>query len=362
MLLRTRKSGFTLIELLVVIAIIAVLIALLLPAVQQAREAARRSQCKNNLKQLGLALHNYHDNHNMFPSGFVSNAAPQTAVGSTGATAELSCWSWGAMIMPFIDQAPMYNLLQPGTVSLAANLAAGGAQATALTTPLSGFMCPSDTGPSLNDFNVSYASNAAQTAAFPTYDRRATSNGTDRIAIAKSNYVGVADSGDSGTPAWFPTPYGPPLGLFSACSSNGIRNITDGTSNTVIVGERAFKYEGLTAGAGNALGFGITSVGAPYAGSYSRSALSVYGIPYWGINQSVTAAEHQTRGFSSTHVGGAHFLMGDGAVRFISDNIDHKPNSIGAATAATGHGTSAFVDSTFEYLLTIANGEVVGEF
>ena len=362
MVLRSRKSGFTLIELLVVIAIIAVLIALLLPAVQQAREAARRSQCKNNLKQLGLALHNYHDTYNKFPSGFVTNAWPSPA--SNAVTTELSCWSWGAMILPYIDQAPMYNLIQPGTISLAANLAAGGAQATALTTPLPGFMCPSDTGPSLNDFSRSYAnaSIANQQNDFGTYDRRATSNGTDRIAIAKSNYVGVADSGDSGTPAWLPTLYGPPLGLFSANSGNGIRNMTDGTSNTLIVGERAFRYEGLTAGAGNALGFGMTSDNGSFVGAYSRSALSIYGIPYWGNNQSVTNANHQTRGFSSTHVGGVHFLMGDGAVRFISDNIDHKPNSIGTATAATGHGGSTWVDSTFEYLLTIANGEVVGEF
>lgn len=367
MLLRARKSGFTLIELLVVIAIIAVLIALLLPAVQQAREAARRSQCKNNLKQIGLALHNYHDTFGKFPSGFISNAWPSPT--SNGVTTELTCWSWGAMILPYIDQAPMYNVLQPGTLTLAANLAAGGAQATAATTPLPAFMCPSDTGPVLNDFGRSYgsASVPGQQDAFGTYDRRATSNGTDRIAIAKSNYVGVADSGDSGTPAWLPlaTAYGPPLGLFSANSGNGIKNITDGTSNTVIVGERAFRFEGITAGAANAIGFGMTSdnnTGGTYMGSYARSALSIYGIPYWGINQSVTNAIHQTRGFSSTHVGGVHFLMGDGAVRFISDNIDHKPNSISTSFGTGGHGGPAWVDSTFEYLLTIANGEVVGEF
>jgi len=360
MLLRARRTGFTLIELLVVIAIIAVLIALLLPAVQQAREAARRSQCKNNLKQLGLALHNYHDTFNKFPSAFISNAWPSAA--GTGATSELTCWSWGAMILPYLEQATLYNLVQPGTIPMSTNLAAGGAQATALTTPLAGFMCPSDTGPSLNDFNTSYGVDPTQQTDFGTYDRRATSDGTTRIAIAKSNYVGVADSGDSGTPAWNPVSYGPPLGLFSANSGNGIRNITDGTSNTLIVGERAFKFEGLNAGAGNALGFGITSVGAPYAGSYARSALSIYGIPYWGINQSVTSANHQTRGFSSVHVGGAHFLLGDGSVRFISDNIDHKPNSIAAAAGTGSHGGPAFVDSTFEYLLTIANGEVVGEF
>ena len=356
--LRARvKAGFTLIELLVVIAIIAVLIALLLPAVQQAREAARRSQCKNNLKQLGLAMHNYHDTFNTFSPSFITNAWPST----NASTPELSCWSWGAMVLPYLDQAPLYNLVQPGTIPLSANLAAGGAQFAALTTPLPAFSCPSDVGPALNDFGVSYATNAAETADFGSYDRRATSNGTDRIPIAKSNYVVVADSGDSGTPAWNPVPFGPPLGVCSANSKKGIRNITDGTSNTILIGERAFRFEGLTAGAGNALGFGIVGTGSG-AGGYARMALAVHGIPYWGVNQSVIAPAHQSRGFSSVHVGGAHFLMGDGAVRFISDNIDHRPNSISAATPATGHGGPAFVDSTFEYLLTIGNGEVVGEF
>ena len=367
MLLRARKSGFTLIELLVVIAIIAVLIALLLPAVQQAREAARRSQCKNNLKQIGLALHNYHDAYDRFPAAYVSIAwpSPGPAASQTGATTELTIWSWGSKILPYIDQAPLFNLVSPGTRTIDQNLVLGGANSTALTTPLSGFLCPSDTGPVLNDFNATYGgSNATQVAAFGTYDRRATSNGTDRIPLAKSNYVGVVDSGDSGTPAWNPGLYGAPTGTFSANEAKGIRHITDGTSNTLIVGERAFRYEGLNAGAGNALGFGMTSVGAPYAGSYARSALAVYGIPYWGINQSVTAAEHQTRGFSSTHVGGAHFLLGDGSVRFISDNIDHKPNSIGAAAALTppDHSGPSFVDSTFEKLITISSGDIPGEF
>lgn len=224
-----------------------------------------------------------------------------------------------------------------------------------------------NTGPSLNDFGRSYgnASVPSQQDIFGTYDRRATSNGTDRIAIAKSNYVGVADSGDSGTPAWFPSFYGPPTGTFFCNSGIGIRDLTDGTSNTIVVGERAFRFEGLAVGAGNALGFGMTSDnGASYIGSYSRSALSIYGIPYWGINQSVTNLNDQTRGFSSNHVGGAHFLLGDGSVRFISDNIDHKPNSINGSQLLTppSHAGPAYVDSTFEYLITIANGEIVGEF
>src|SRR5665213_792890 len=135
-------KGFTLIELLVVIAIIAVLIALLLPAVQQAREAARRTQCKNNLKQLGLALHNYHDiTSNTFPPGYI-DVNPQGV---------LLLWGWGTMILPQIDQAPLYNVLtSPATVP---NINTGLASATPATvtpntvqTVIRAFRCPSDNG------------------------------------------------------------------------------------------------------------------------------------------------------------------------------------------------------------------------
>ncbi|MFG0295400.1 MAG: DUF1559 domain-containing protein, partial [Maioricimonas sp. JB045] len=104
----SRRRGFTLIELLVVIAIIAILVALLLPAVQQAREAARRSQCKNNLKQIGLALHNYHDTHGSFPPGYIARyvSATDPASAETGPG-----FAWGTMILPFLDQSPTYNQL-----------------------------------------------------------------------------------------------------------------------------------------------------------------------------------------------------------------------------------------------------------
>ncbi|HTI49623.1 MAG TPA: DUF1559 domain-containing protein, partial [Planctomycetaceae bacterium] len=105
---KSRFRGFTLIELLVVIAIIGVLVALLLPAVQQAREAARRAQCKNNLKQLGLALHNYHDTANTLPPGWISGNAGVTATGCSG-------WGWGTMILPNLDQGPLYQTLSGST-------------------------------------------------------------------------------------------------------------------------------------------------------------------------------------------------------------------------------------------------------
>ncbi len=103
-----RRLGFTLIELLVVIAIIAILIALLLPAVQQAREAARRTQCRNNLKQIGLALHNYHDVFNTFPPGYVAKIA------NNKTSSERSMFAWGALILPYIEQGNLYQVLDPG--------------------------------------------------------------------------------------------------------------------------------------------------------------------------------------------------------------------------------------------------------
>src|SRR5512136_2835831 len=120
------KRGFTLIELLVVIAIIAVLVALLLPAVQQAREAARRTQCRSSLKQLGLAFHNYHEAFGTFPPGWISKVGdPFPGNGQSGniVTGETSLWAWGAMILPYIDQQPLSDALNVGNVTLSQDLA-----------------------------------------------------------------------------------------------------------------------------------------------------------------------------------------------------------------------------------------------
>ena len=137
---RHLSRGFTLIELLVVIAIIAILIALLLPAVQQAREAARRTQCRNNLKQIGLALHNYHDTFRLFPPGVIRDGQNNS-----------EAWGWTVFILPFLEQANLYNQLDPDTYRLRDLLAglnptypAPTANAAILQNPLSVFICPSD--------------------------------------------------------------------------------------------------------------------------------------------------------------------------------------------------------------------------
>ena len=347
---RRRVRGFTLIELLVVIAIIAILIALLLPAVQQAREAARRSQCKNNLKQFGLALHNYHDTFNTFPPGYVFG---RSAPAFNQSSIERSNWSWGTFILPYIDQAPLYSLLQPGTITLDAHLATP-AGLTALTTPLAAFVCPSDVGPAMNNFNETLNTEPTHANA-PWYNRNVTSNGTDRIAIAKSNYVGSACASVSTTPPVDPAAAtGPISGIFGQNTKVGIRDITDGTSNTLLVGERAWKYGIMTVGAGTALGFSAETCTSGTSAGIKAAGLGALGLASNGINWSANNRVHQVRGYSSVHVGGAHFTMCDGSVRFISENIDYN--------FATTKANAGWIDSTFERLIDKADGQTVGEF
>jgi prepilin-type N-terminal cleavage/methylation domain-containing protein len=347
----TRKPrGFTLIELLVVIAIIAVLIALLLPAVQQAREAARRSQCQNNLKQIGLALHNYHDTHNTLPPGYITNF-PQNM-----SATERSHWGWGAFILPFIEQANLYNLLQPGPRTLHENLLTAVGR-VALQTPLTVFVCPSDTGPPLNNFNETLNFSPTHANA-PWYNRHVTSDGSDRIPIAKSNYVAVACSSVSTTPPVYFPDYGPATGSFWQNSRCRLADITDGTSNTLLVGERAWKYDNVTVGAGNALGFSSEVCTPGTSAGIKAAGMCVLGLAYNGINWSVNNQVHQPRSFNSTHVGGAFFVLGDGAVRFISENIDYNFQTIPSATLKNG----AWIDSTYERLIGKADGQPIGEF
>jgi len=310
------RRGFTLIELLVVIAIIAVLVALLLPAVQQAREAARRSACKNNLKQIGLALHNYHDTHFAFPPGFVDQ--------DRGGLVDLvqpaeAHWSWTSMLFPFMDQAPLYNQLTVGNVTVAQRLTSNPGL---FTESITSFRCPSDTAPQVNNVNAA-----------PLIRQINDSNGT-AISVSSNNYV--AANNHTGL-----TGAGTATGLFFGNSAQQFRDMTDGSSNVIAIGERAWQIN--TTNTAAAILFGVVDTAGDGLGTFTEQDLSSAMARGQDRINSISPL-----GFSSLHTGGCHFVMGDGRVRFISENIDHI--------------VGGNIDSTFERLIGVADGQPIGEF
>jgi prepilin-type N-terminal cleavage/methylation domain-containing protein len=299
-----RARGFTLIELLVVIAIIAVLIALLLPAVQQAREAARRTQCKNNLKQIGLALHNYHDVHRLFPPGWIAvNTAgrPSAHEGTSGV-------GWGAMILPFMEQKNVYELFNsrlPLTDS---------ANAAFLRSQIPSYKCPSDPQP--NFFSIREEGGGPILTELPiaNYIGCFGPENLDDCELSPGNLPVMSDGTCKGS------------GIFYHNSNVRIAAITDGTTNTLMTGERRTRID---------LGWYTSWPGMIAEGeeAFQRVCGSADHVP--------NAPERHFDDFSSHHTGGAQFCLGDGSVRFISENIDKR---------------------VYQSLATIQGGEVVGEF
>lgn len=309
-----RRRAFTLIELLVVIAIIAVLIALLLPAVQQAREAARRSQCKNNLKQVGLALQNYHDSFGTMPPGTVwpsgVNSGPRTG---------------GFVIhtLPYFDQATVYNLINFNV----SGILWYGNNTTATAAALPMLLCPSD------GMATGFIVSASQ-------------------RWSRSNYLGIFSGANSGD-------------MFTAASDNDstkravfgmnrgaqIRDIIDGTSNTLIVAEY---LTGVTSTEARASAWSDQSPGTQLFVAQSPNS-TVSDVCYdinpasWCTNAPAlnlpaignTTIAAQTATARSRHTGGVHGVMVDGSVRFFSDNINLP---------------------TWKALGTIRGSEVLGEF
>lgn len=312
-----RKRGFTLIELLVVIAIIAILIALLLPAVQQAREAARRTQCKNNLKQLGLAFHNYHDVYLTFPPGYINDwgltyngTANYSGAGSN--VQNRAQWNWTAMILPYIDQAPAFNQLDvSGRKGVEALDAAAGIAVMQTTMPA--FRCPSDPAPDLNT------------------GRGTQNTAGDTVRVATSNYVaintGLRDNsipGGNGDTDSLTSSHVHTKGLFWGDSKVKMRDITDGTSNQMMATERAWRYRtGGCENRGNAATLFVSRASnqVKFPNRGDSDALTSIGR---GLNVESNCANQWRDGSrpSSPHTGGVQFLLADGAVRFISQNIN----------------------------------------
>jgi prepilin-type N-terminal cleavage/methylation domain-containing protein len=269
---RSRRRGFTLIELLVVIAIIAILVALLLPAVQQAREAARRSQCKSHLKQVGIALHNYHETHSEFPPLMVYHSS--------------SCcsrwFSWMVMILPGMDETPLYE-------NFDLNLNAFGGTGPAFNrdftaTKIAAYKCPSD----IHSDNVRQWNFGGSTGV---------------VGYAHTAYLGCRGSTR-------PTPGN---GMFPDRNRTvRFRDATDGISNTIHVGERtidaAGQYGWWAAGSGSdSHGLGDSVIDSS-EGFYAGDPLGNADRFHWW----------------SLHNNGAHVLVADGAVKFMNYTMDHQ--------------------------------------
>lgn len=309
-----RNSGFTLVELLVVIAIISTLVALLLPAVQQAREAARRASCKNNLKQIGLALHNYHDVYRVLPPGFIDvrpGGQWQCGTMSDGTLLpdqESYCWGWGAMILPFVEQSALFDQLNPDGCRMpnAASQNWPGGRVL-LQERISLFECPTspNTVP-LNPYLEWYS---------------------------VSNYVLNGEIGDQNTRIAF-------------------HEITDGLSNTLLCGERHL-FSGIPSGDQR------RQIGGTIFGKSKETTNGVRGNARHPPNKAYVGDEPccgndplATRNaYSSMHQGGLNIVLADGSVRFISENIESADN---IPTVIPGQ--------IWQNLSLISDGQVLGEF
>ena len=297
---RRNPAAFTLIELLVVIAIIGVLIALLLPAVQKVRESANQSTCRNNLRQIGLALHNYHSAYQSFPYGAVHN-------GQTG-----PAWGWATLILPYLEQDNLYRRMNVNTNATGTTTAGTMGfvmqnDLAALQTILKIYQCPSDTGRLLND-NRPFTQPV-------------------RAQLARSNYVGNGgNSGDHGIFHEF-------VPNNTAKRPIAIKDITDGTSNTLLAGERA---SGIPPSTPPTTGPGLASIwaGRGQAGETNLDLWSICGTTLYRMMDgvAVTTAPVPHQAFTSMHPGGANFLLCDGAVRFISQAVEWRESGQPLAT------------------------------
>ncbi|MCA9027033.1 MAG: DUF1559 domain-containing protein [Planctomycetaceae bacterium] len=360
--LQSRKRGFTLIELLVVIAIIAILIALLLPAVQQAREAARRTQCRNNLKQLGLALHNYHDVFLTFPQGFIVDAT--FGAGITG-TPNMSSWSFS--ILPYIDQTNLYNTIASSGGGLTV---VGGVTNTQAKTTVPGFICPSVPRSGSSSTITGFAAGQQ----IPVAPAGGVAGADLYLDVAPLDYISFRGIGDDiGTAVSGSTNinsqanqgvlFGGALvlnggagiaGMFTGNQQTGGKNsiaeVTDGTSNTIMLAEHAYReviYRGgKPSTVHNDLGTNAPSYNPNSWGMFSAGSSSVLGVPFGGPGDALPpSATNPTTDFDfggtctvnctnavdqgydvagpySFHEGVALVLNADGSVTAVNENID----------------------------------------
>jgi prepilin-type N-terminal cleavage/methylation domain-containing protein/prepilin-type processing-associated H-X9-DG protein len=272
-----RRPGFTLVELLVVIAIVGTLVALLLPAIQAAREASRRSQCANNLKQIGLALLNYHDTNRAFPPGYLAAVPYSDAVPTTPS------WGWASFILPMMEEPFLAGMIDH-------SLPIEHAHNDVVKTVVRGYLCPTD---------------EVEPLAFAVTDE----NGTTLIMAAPSSYA--ASVGDDSSEVDAKTGNG----IFFRNSGIRIAQITDGTSHTVMVGDRAFaQVKGIWAGAPNR---GVTRAGLENNWALATAPAPALTLVHNNWINITTDSDGGLDDFSSRHVDGVNCLFADGSVHFI---------------------------------------------
>jgi prepilin-type N-terminal cleavage/methylation domain-containing protein/prepilin-type processing-associated H-X9-DG protein len=283
-----KRNGFTIVELLVVIAIIGILVALLLPAVQMAREAARRTTCSNNLRQTGLALHMFHDNHRHLPAGW-SGPSPESAPG----------WGWASKILPYMEQGNLYDRIR-----FDAGIADQVHQKIRIT-PLKIFNCPSDTQGDLlwfseahDDHDHDHDDDDHDHDEDHDHEPHNIDDGHPFIQVSKSNYVGMFGPTEIEESPWYGN------GAFYHNSEVKFGDIVDGLSNTILVGERSSKLGGSTW-----LGMipGVAEPMARIVGSADHAPNHRFG---------------HFEDFRSYHPSGANFLMGDGSVHMIDEYVN----------------------------------------
>lgn len=313
--------GFTLVELLVVIAIIGVLVGLLLPAVQAAREAARRMQCSNNLKQLGLALHNYADAYKKFPAGRMSLGSSR---GGAGKFDPITKNGHGLVfILPFIEQTNLYNKFESrGAYGDTINtFSVSGATASPLPIGLSAaesgnallasekgpatFYCPSDGGNPIIPNHAYYTADA----------------GALKLDSYKTNYDFISSMQTFGTANHYRTASGSTRYLFGENSYATFGSISDGTSNSFAMGEMTLElYNGRTSGWSFA---GWVSVGLDPVGNWNTT-FPARGINVWKYGTAAPLYGRRASWYNvaSLHTGGAQFVMADGSVHFVSESTD----------------------------------------